>query len=131
MDSVNVKALDHNDKILYSIDEILQTNNARINSSKLQNKTQFSLLTQIADLLDLKYREAFDEINLYRRELINGLSLFFKAITGNFDESDGLYYTECIDKIRNDEHELTTLMKNQISVMTYVIKNFNTTIQKP
>lgn len=33
-------------------------------------------------------------------------------------------------EIINDEHQLKVLMKNQICVITSVIKNFNNTIQK-
>ncbi|KAJ8977559.1 hypothetical protein NQ317_019134 [Molorchus minor] len=54
----------------------------------------------------------------------------FKSITGNLDAEDGEYYANCINKLSNDEHQIENLLKNQISVTTSVIKNFNATIQK-
>lgn len=124
-------ALDNNNKIMDGINDLLEDDNPRMNLFKPQIKTHFSLLTQIANSLGLKYTEAFeDTAKRYKRGLINGLGSIFKSITGNLDSSDGEYYTECINKISKDEFELEKLMKNQISVTTSVIKNFNATIQK-
>ncbi|XP_074026487.1 uncharacterized protein [Leptinotarsa decemlineata] len=133
LDSIEF-ALNNNNKILENMLYTFDQSNPRMLSFKTEVKTHISLLTQISDSLDLKYREIFaDTQNYYKRSkrgLINGIGTFWKAITGNLDSSDGEYYTNCINKLTQDEHQLENLLKNQISVTTSVIRNFNTTIQK-
>lgn len=66
----------------------------------------------------------------YKRGILNGIGSIWKALTGNLDASDGEYYTDCINKLKDDEHQIENLLKNQISVTTSTIKNFNYTIRK-
>lgn len=53
----------------------------------------------------------------------------FKAITGNLDAEDGQFFTDSINKLNNDQHQIENLLKNQISVTSTVIKAFNETVQ--
>lgn len=106
----------------------------RMTALKSEVHTHVSLLTQISDSINLKYSEiiAGTQINNPRnkRGVLNGIGTIWKSITGNLDATDGQYYNDCINKLTNDEHQIENLVKNQISVTTSVIKNFNTTIQK-
>lgn len=106
------------------------TDNPRMTSFRSEVRTHISLLTQISQSLELKVEEIFADTKRYKRGILNGIGTFWKAITGNLDASDGEYYTNCINKLTNDEHQLENLIKNQISVTTSVIKSFNSTIQK-
>lgn len=65
-----------------------------------------------------------------RRGIFNGIGTIWKSITGNLDASDGEYFNEHLEKLSRDETHVETLLKNQISVTTSVIKSFNSTIQK-
>lgn len=100
---------------------------------KTQIQTHINLLSQLNDSVKNKLKEITADTKKYefrsKRGLINGIGSIFKSITGNLDSSDGEYYNECIDKINRDEREIESLLKNQISVTTSVIKNFNSTIQ--
>lgn len=93
-------------------------------------KTHLSLLTQISKSIQTKFDEIYLDTKRYKRGILNGIGSIFKSITGNLDAEDGQYYSDCINKLNNDEHQLENLMKNQISVTTSVIKNLNATIQK-
>lgn len=101
---------------------------------KTEVQTHTSLLKQISNTVNLKYKEILASTKQYtfrnKRGLINGAGTIWKTITGNLDASDGEYFNECIEKVKRDERELETLMKNQILVTTSVIKSFNATIQK-
>lgn len=108
----------------------IETDNPRMSSFRSEVRTHISLLTQISQSLQLKVEEIFADTKRYKRGILNGIGTFWKAITGNLDASDGEYYTNCINKLTNDEHQLENLIKNQISVTTSVIKSFNSTIQK-
>ncbi|XP_074031912.1 uncharacterized protein [Leptinotarsa decemlineata] len=127
-------ALYNDDKILENLIYFLDRDEHRILAFKAQIKTHTSLLTQISDSLQVKFRDIFTDTEKFekrtKRGLINGAGTFWKAITGNLDASDGEYFTDCINKISQDEHQIENLLKNQISVTTSVIKNFNSTIQK-
>lgn len=100
---------------------------------KTQIQTHINLLSQLNDSVKNKLKEITADTKKYefrsKRGLINGIGSIFKSITGNLDSSDGEHYNECIDKINRDEREIESLLKNQISVTTSVIKNFNSTIQ--
>lgn len=122
--------LDNNNNILNELVTTFETDNPRMISFRAEVRTHISLLTQISQSLELKVQEIFADTKRYKRGLINGIGTFWKAITGNLDSSDGEYYTNCINKLSNDEHQLENLLKNQISVTTSVIKSFNSTIQK-
>lgn len=93
-------------------------------------KTHLSLLTQISKSIKSKFEEVYLDTKRYKRGILNGIGTIFKSITGNLDAEDGQYYSDCINKLNNDEHQLENLIKNQISVTTSVIRNFNATIQK-
>ena len=101
-----------------------------MNTFKSEVKTHLSLLTQISKTIQSKFDEVFLDTKRYKRGILNGIGTIFKSITGNLDAEDGEYYSNCINKLNNDEHQLENLIKNQISVTTSVIKNFNSTIQK-
>lgn len=99
-----------------------------------QIQTHTSLLKQISDSVNLKYKEITADTKKYefrqRRGLFNGVGTVWKTLTGNLDASDGEYFNDCIEKVSRDERHIESLLKNQISVTTSVIKNFNFTIQK-
>jgi len=128
------QAVRHNDKLLSTLSDLTADSSPRITAFKSTVQTHFSLLSRIAESVSLKLSEVTTDSKDYayrtKRGLINGIGSLFKAITGNLDSSDGEYFNECIDKIAHDERELETLLKNQISVTTSVIKSFNSTLQK-
>lgn len=99
-----------------------------------QIQTHTSLLKQISDSVNLKYKEITADTKKYafrqRRGLFNGVGTVWKTLTGNLDASDGEYFNDCIEKVSRDERHIESLLKNQISVTTSVIKSFNSTIQK-
>lgn len=123
-------ALDKNDKILQAIFNSLDPAYHNANIFLGEVKTQLGLLTQISKSIQSKFEEAYLDTKRYKRGILNGIGSIFKSITGNLDAEDGQYYTDSINKLNNDEHQLENLIKNQISVTTSVIKNFNATIQK-
>ena len=92
---------------------------------KSEIQTHVNLISQLSDSANLKYKEIMaDTPNYYRnkRGLINGVGTLWKTISGNLDASDGEYFNDCIEKVSRDEKHIETLMKNQISVTTSVIK---------
>lgn len=128
-------AISKNDRILDSfLDTFVNVNTPRMIAFKGEIQTHISLLKQISNSVNLKYQEIMMDTPNYnirqKRGLINGIGTIWKTITGNLDSSDGEYFNDCIEKVSRDERHLETLMKNQISVTTSVIKNFNSTIQK-
>ena len=131
-DMLNLKQnLDHNDNILKSlINSVSFSTEPRGKLFYSNVQTHISLLNQLSESLQLKYEDLFADTKRYKRGILNGVGTIWKSITGNLDASDGEFYTECINKLLNDDHQLENLMKNQISVTTSVIKNFNDTIQK-
>ncbi|XP_074030051.1 uncharacterized protein [Leptinotarsa decemlineata] len=130
--SVLHQTYENNNRILESLLTIFPKNIETIQTRAFfaEVKTHISLLTQLSKSIQEKFQEISLDSKRYKRGIIDGIGTIFKAITGNLDASDGEYYTNCINKINNDEHELENLMKNQISVTTSVIKNFNNTIRK-
>lgn len=127
-------ALDHNDEILNDIILTLSDDHPRtvnfVNKIKDSVGTHVRSLKQISKSINEKISEIYADTKRYKRGLINGVGSIWKAITGNLDASDGEYYVNCINKINQDERHLETLMKNQISVTTSIIKSFNSTIQQ-
>jgi transcription termination factor NusB len=103
-----------------------------MNSFRSDMKTHVSLLTQISNSIQLKISEILVDTqnSRFKRGLINGVGSIFKALTGNLDASDGEYFTQAIDKITHDQHQIENLLKNQISVTSSVITTFNETIRK-
>lgn len=87
-------ALDNDNKILDNMLSTFHSENPRMHSFKCKIKTHISLLSQIAQSLSLKFEEISTDTNRYKRGLINGLRSIWKSITGNFDESDGEYYSD-------------------------------------
>lgn len=125
------ETLEYNNEILKSLIDVVTPNqNAVTKVFYSEVQTHISLLEQLSNSLNLKFEEVFADTKRYKRGILNGIGTIWKAITGNLDASDGEFYSNCINKILNDEHQLENLMKNQISVTTSVIKNFNETIQK-
>lgn len=127
-------AISNNDRILNQIyDNFIYDETPRMKAFQKDILTHVSLIKQISESVNLKYREIFADTMKYyyrkRRGILNGLGTIWKSITGNLDASDGDYFNECINRVSRDEREIETLMKNQISVTTSVIKNFNATIQ--
>lgn len=93
-------------------------------------RTHVTLLTQISDSIKDKFKEVLMDTRRHKRGLVDGLGSIFKSITGNLDASDGQFYTDSINKLNQDQHQMENLLKNQISVTISVIKSFNETIQK-
>lgn len=128
------QTIEHNSKILATIMDTFNEDSPRLTSFKAEIVTHISLLGQISDSISLKFKEIFAGTRRYtkrqKRGLINGIGAIWKSITGNLDASDGEYFNNCINKVVKDEREIETLLKNQISVTTSVIKSFNNTIQK-
>jgi len=130
------EAMKKNDLILSNLLDnfINKVDVQRMSIFKAEVQTHISLLNQISDSVNLKYKEIISDTKNYayreKRGLVNGIGSIWKAITGNLDASDGEYFNDCIEKISRDETQIEALMKNQISVTTSVINSFNTTLQK-
>ena len=130
---------ENNNNILYNLNAMLKhaqtesiTHVGLLNAQK-EFSIHISLLTQMSNTIADKFEELELDVSTRprkRRGLINAAGSVWKFITGNLDASDGEYYTNCINKIEKDEHELENLMKKQIMVTTSVIKSFNETIRK-
>lgn len=128
-------AISDNDKTLDSLlDTFIDVETPRMTAFRTQVQTHTSLLKQISDSVNLKYREIMSNTKNYafrqRRGLFNGIGTVWKTLTSNLDASDGEYFNDCIEKVSRDERHIESLLKNQISVTTSVIKSFNSTIQK-
>lgn len=112
----------------------LEENTPRMIAFKSEIQTHINLLSQISKSINLKYTELTSDTKRYnfreKRGIFNGIGTVWKSITGNLDATDGEYFNECINKVIHDEYQIENLLKNQISVTTSVIKNFNSTIQK-
>lgn len=96
-------------------------------------RIQSTLIEKQFKNIDKKLNEisyAIQNRHRTKRGLINGIGTIFKTLTGNLDANDGEYYSKCINKLKNDEHEIENLMKNQISVTTSTIRNFNYTLRQ-
>ena len=79
--------------------------------------------TSIKDLLGHT-----EQVQRNRRGWFNGIGTMFKTLIGTLDEDDAEYYNKAINEVRNDEREVTKLLKEQTSVVMSTIKNFNNTI---
>lgn len=123
-------AFDNNNKILETIITTLNPAYENMVTFLSKVKTHINLLQQISKSIKSKFDEVYLDTKRYKRGILNGIGTIFKSITGNLDAEDGEYYSNCINKLNSDEHQIENLIKNQISVTTSVIKNFNSTIQK-
>lgn len=128
------QTIDNNNKILEGLVNMISEPLPQAMALRTEVQTHFSLLNQISKQVNLKYEEIFAGTQQYaprqKRGVFNGIGTVWKSITGNLDSSDGEYFNDCINKVVQDEHQIENLMKNQITVTTSVIKNFNNTIQK-
>ena len=52
--------------------------------------------------------------------MLDSIGTIFKSIIGNLNTEDDEYYSNCINESTNDAHQLENLIKNQISITTYV-----------
>lgn len=111
---------------------LLEENAPRLNYFYKEVQPHINLINKQLKSIERKFEEIKYDIqgNRYKRGLINGIGTIWKSLTGNLDSSDGEYYSDCINKLSNDEHQIENLLKNQISVTTSTIKNFNYTIRK-
>lgn len=123
-------AFDKNDKILETLLKTLNPSYHNMITFTSEVKTHLSLLEQISKSIRTKFDEIYLDTKRYKRGILNGIGSIFKSITGNLDAEDGEYYSNCINKLNQDERHLENLLKNQISVTTSVIQNFNSTIRK-
>lgn len=124
------EAFNNNNKILESINRILSADNRETKEFVDKVKTYITLLNQISSSLKEKFEEISFNTRRFKRGLLDGVGSIFKSITGNLDADDGQFFTDSINKLNNDQHQMENLLKNQISVTTQVIKTFNDTIQK-
>lgn len=108
----------------------MSPNTATIKTFRVEIQTHISLLNQISDSVKDKFTAIRMDTKRFRRGILNGAGTLFKAITGNLDASDGEYFTDNINKLKQGQIQIENLLKNQISVTISVIKNFNDTIQK-
>lgn len=127
------ETFNNNNNILKSILSLVEQKTDKMKQFILDLHTHVSLLNQISNDIENKFEEIELDVSTNprkKRGLINAAGSVWKFITGNLDASDGEYYSNCINKIEKDEHELENLMKKQIMVTTSVIKNFNETLRK-
>lgn len=117
--------------------------NFKIKNNKTINSLEFTC-KETVELLDnnlRKLNEKFDSIchltghnidNLksgYRtkRGLINGVSYAFKWLFGIPDAEDAQYYTEAIESMAKENHDMQVLMKHQIHIVSDAIADHNKT----
>lgn len=93
-------------------------------------QTHISLLNQISYSVKDKFSEIRMDSKRYKRGILNGAGSLFKAITGNLDAADGEYFTKSINRLNQGQIQVENLLKDQITVTSTVIKNFNQTMQK-
>lgn len=68
--------------------------------------------------------------NRVRRGWFNGVGSLFKNIFGVLDENDAINYNNAINNIQNEENRLTTLMKDNIHIVSSTINTFNSSMRK-
>lgn len=64
-----------------------------------------------------------------KRGLFDGVSYAFKWLFGVPDAEDAQHYTEAIESISQQNHEMQILMKQQIHIMSDAISDYNKTSQ--
>lgn len=64
-----------------------------------------------------------------KRGLFDGVSYAFKWLFGVPDAEDAQHYTEAIESISQQNHEMQVLMKQQIHIMSDAISDYNKTSQ--
>lgn len=128
---------DRNNQILGNLMEIVKPIHSpyqeffhTTGSFRVDVQTHVSLLTQISKTIESKFSEILVDTKRQKRGLVNGIGTFFKAITGNLDAEDGQFFTDSINKLNQNQLQVETLLKNQISVTSSVIKTFNETVNK-
>lgn len=125
---------DNNNRILETLKQTINPERDSvhhvINSFRADVKTHISLLTQTTDSIRNKLSEIILDTRRQKRGILNGAGTLFKAITGNLDAADGEYFTESINKLNQGQLQLENLLKNQMSITSTVIKNFNETIKQ-
>lgn len=65
-----------------------------------------------------------------KRGWFDGIGTVLKHIFGTMDNEDAQYYDKAINQVLKDDHQIYSLMKDQIQVTQSAIQNFNTTIKK-
>lgn len=121
---------------------ILENNYIRINQSMQLSKfgKEYSnemfnyknIVEGLISVTQIKFNQLTFENNIKRqkRGLVNGLGSIIKTITGNLDSSDAERYDKAIEQLINNQKEIKTVVKDQISLTQSAIIKFNETIGK-
>lgn len=90
----------------------------------------FATINYTIGNVDETFNRIFPNLNFNRqkRGLINGLGSIFKSITGNLDAEDGDRINKALEILANDQNRMHELFKEQTSLMTDAIDEFNNTI---
>lgn len=85
-------------------------------------------LTQ--ERVENKIKELIPHPKRIKRGLVNIVGSVFKAVTGNLDASDGDHYEKLIQDLQENQNKLAGNIRNQNSISTSVINQFNLTVQQ-
>lgn len=104
------------------------------NSNHTEYEREFKNSYKIIDILNSKISSQIKRLNpqfykRYKRALIDGLGSIIKSITGNLDYRDAERYDLAINTLTNNQNEIKTLMKDQITLLQRSINKFKNNIQ--
>lgn len=121
---------------------ILKDSYIRINKSMQLSKfgKQYSyemsnyknIIENMISVTEIKFDQvtSVDTTKRQKRGLVNGLGNIIKAVTGNLDSEDAERYDKAIEQLINNQKEIKTIVKDQISLAQSAIIKFNETIAK-
>ena len=124
---------------LFSARQILKRLSSNYNtlaskhSSLMGTQSTISFLKTNLNKIDTR----LSELSLYlgknirsKREILDGLGTVLKWLIGTPDAKDAKRYDECINALEKREIKITSLMSQQLQIVSSTVDNFNRTINK-
>lgn len=89
----------------------------------------FKLLNEKFDSICHLTGHNLDIISRQKRGLFNGVSYAFKWLFGTPDADDAQFYTDAINNISTQNHDMQLLMRQQVHILSDAINDYNKTAQ--
>lgn len=104
----------------------LSTNEYTINC-----KNQLSYINTKLTNIQNDYAIISHQLNNYRtkRGILNGIGDGFKFLFGIPDAEDAQFYTDSINSLINNQRQTSTLMQQQVRIISSTIRNFNDSLR--
>lgn len=121
----------YRDQVIIMCSKIMETQSCKssLKLAQLHIPQLESKFDTIAHLVG--HQSVLDNVNNFRkrRGLFNGVSKAFNWLFGVPDSDDASYYTQSINDLNTKNHDIQSLMKQQIHIISSALKNYNSSIE--